>query len=197
MRLVTTFMLAGLLSACGSSPTTQYYVLKALAEPALQKTAVKENFAPSIGVGPVKIAGYLERPELVASGGGFQLQNQVSQRWAEPVDTAITRVVSDNLARLTAAQQVHSFPWRRDSQPQLVLRLQVLSLDINASAEAELRVVWQLAENAAGATIASGVDSFTQPAGLGAAQQAEAYSQLLLQLSHAVASAISRWQPPQ
>lgn len=123
----------------GRSAPAQYQLLTARAE--------KNSDAPlagkSIGIGPVQVAQFLQRPQIVTHNGGTQLQLSESQRWGEPLEQGIQRVLLQNLAALTGAE-TRNFPWRLSTTPDYALRIDVTDLDKLSNGETILDVSWVL-----------------------------------------------------
>ena len=88
-----------LLLSCGTTPSTRYYLLQATA------THSDNSSAHSIGVGPIRIADYLSRPQIVSTHGTNRLSLSEFDRWGEPLDSGITRVMVENIALLTGSEQ--------------------------------------------------------------------------------------------
>lgn len=180
-------VLALALTACGSSPRNNYYLL----------TATPGNSAsgqaPSLGIGPVEIPEYLNRSGLVYSRLGNQLQISSQERWAEPLEDGITRVIAMNLAGLLDTQNVRYFPWSPQRAPNYGIKINVLSLDANDH-QATLVAEWLLYRPDTKAMISRRISQLQQdlPAGkLEPEHLAPAYSQLLYQLSEIIATAVS------
>ena len=93
-----------LLGACGTTPASKYYLLSA------ETSRVPQGSTPSLGVGPIEIPEYLNRNALVYGREGNRLHVANFERWAEPLDSSIGRVVSLNLAALLDTQNVQRFP---------------------------------------------------------------------------------------
>lgn len=175
-----------LIQACASSTPTNYYVLQSLSV----VTKKVNDQGVDIGLGPMTVAEYLHRPQLLKTQGGYRLEYSDFERWAEPVDDGVLRVVQENLSRLVG-QSIKVFPWRRDEQPEKVIRGRVLVLDINAKGEAVLRADWRLVDQASGQQLAGDVSEYRTPAEAGYTGQAEAYSHLLAQFSQHLAAIIA------
>lgn len=184
-------LLAAALTGCGigaRSPDPAYHVLTPRAE------AASHALKGTIGVGPVRVAPFLLNQRIVVHGGGSQLQQRDSDRWAEPLDNGIQRVVLQNLSTLTGAK-MRNFPWRQRGTPHYAVRLDVLDLDRLPNGDAELEVIWMVEDMRAGRLARSLRERFTVPTqGRGADALTEAYSQLLLQLSGRVARALAAEQ---
>ena len=84
---------------------TRYYALTATSTGRL---ATRPDLA--VGVGPVVIPGYLDHKEIVTAGEANDLILADYHVWAEPLEKAITRVVSKNLSQLLGSPTVAPFP---------------------------------------------------------------------------------------
>jgi uncharacterized lipoprotein YmbA len=84
---------------------TRYYALTATSTGRL---AARPDLA--VGVGPVVIPGYLDHKEIVTAGEANDLTLADYHVWAEPLEKAITRVVSKNLSQLLGSPTVAPFP---------------------------------------------------------------------------------------
>jgi uncharacterized protein len=84
---------AVLIASCGSPPRERFYTLEAPEPPA-------DAQAPySIAVGPVSVPELVDRPQFVVRVSANQVAIAEQARWAEPLKSAIARVVAANLAQ--------------------------------------------------------------------------------------------------
>ncbi|WP_411827702.1 membrane integrity-associated transporter subunit PqiC [Luteolibacter sp. AS25] len=101
-------LLAFALAGCfGRAPT--FYLLSA------------EGEAPSgggvgIGVGPVSLAEYVDRENLVIQTGPNEIQIAESHLWAGDLDASVKRVLAVNLGRRLNTGNVQTYPWLRESE---------------------------------------------------------------------------------
>lgn len=123
----------------GRSAPEQYHLLTARAE----RNAAAPMMDKTIGVGPVRIAQFLQRPQIVTHGGGTQLRFDENTRWGEPLDQGIQRVLLQNMAALTGAE-TRNFPWRQNATPDYALRIDIIDLDKLQNGESILEVSWIL-----------------------------------------------------
>lgn len=91
-RICLTF-LAAMLAACASSPPVKYYSLGPGTVPATPDKAD----AAVMAFGPLRVPEYLNRSQLVTRGTGSDLTVHEYDRWAEPVEEAMHRVVAAQL----------------------------------------------------------------------------------------------------
>lgn len=177
------FLLASLsLSACigGRSEPVHYQLLTARAE---QNTAVPLA-GKTIGIGPVQIAQFLQRPQIVTHNGGSSLQVDPTLRWGEPLEQGIQRVLLQNISALTGAE-TRNFPWRQNATPEYAVRIDVTDFDKLANGETTLEVNW-IVENLKTARILK-----TQQQRI---RSNKDYDDLLLQLAQQVTSVLTALQ---
>jgi len=107
-------VIALLLTGCGvltpQSDRTQFYVLRPLSAP-----AAAEGSAPprglTVGLGPIDLAAYLDRPELVRRLGPNRVEIMDADRWASPLRLTLPSVLGTDLSNLLGPQAVTAFPW--------------------------------------------------------------------------------------
>jgi uncharacterized lipoprotein YmbA len=181
-----------LLAACGSTPSHNYYLLTAREAPGPTGTA------PSVGIGPVRIPEYLNRNNLVYQQDGNRLQIADYERWAEPLEEGILRVLGLNLAALLDTQDIRQFPWHPDRAPQFGVTLRLLSLDADQRG-AKLEAEWLLHRPATGEGLQRRLSRFSHTETTGELtpdRLATVYSDLLYRLSEEIAGAVRAASSP-
>ena len=185
-KFCAALLLLPLIAACGSTPPNSHYRLTA------QQTLPSSVDGPALGVGPIAIPQYLARDHLVRSDGGNALQIASSERWAEPLEDGVTRVLSLNLAGLLDTQNIHTFPWHPDRPPEWAVKMRLMALDAG-NTEAKLIAEWLLYRVEDDEPITRRLVEYEMALSTSdapAAEIAAAYSELLFRLSQDVASAI-------
>jgi uncharacterized protein len=106
--------LAGLvlLPACVSlkrSKPAEVFVL----EPLAARGAPSPDRPPAavIGILPVEVPGWIDRPQITSRGAGGQVTADEFFRWGEPIAKGVQRVVAENLAALLPDRRVVRAPW--------------------------------------------------------------------------------------
>jgi len=144
----------------------------------------------SIGVGPVRVAPFLARQQIVTHEGGNSL-NILPQRWGEPLEQGIQRVLLQNLATLTGAQ-TRGFPWRLNTAPDYALRIDVVDLDRLNGNTALLDVSWVLEDLKNRRVITTQQVRLTAPVNGGSTSAlVDAYSNLWQQLAQRVTAVLT------
>src|SRR5919109_1073251 len=101
-----------LIGGCASQPS-RFYLLSAppSAEPVPLGTSGGQG--ATIGVGPVTLPRYLDRPQIVTQTSPYELKLAEFDRWAEALDINFSRVLAENLSLLLPTARVVLAPWPR------------------------------------------------------------------------------------
>ena len=89
-----------------------------------------------LGLGPVAIPGYLDRPQLVTRVGANEVQLAAVARWGEPIREGIVRVLRQNLMAASAARAVIVYPWTSAAPVDLAVAVDVLRFEPNGRGDA-------------------------------------------------------------
>jgi uncharacterized lipoprotein YmbA len=96
----------------------------------------------SLGVGPVRLPGYLDRREIVMRVAQNRFDLSENDRWAEPLDENLTRVLAQNLSVLLRTDRIVVYPWPMDKKPDYRVEIQVLRFESNSAGEGQLSARW-------------------------------------------------------
>ncbi|MFT6558878.1 membrane integrity-associated transporter subunit PqiC [Sneathiella sp.] len=127
------------------SAPTQFYVLSA-GLPASNEASVGEVPAHiQIGIGPVEIPGYVDRPQMVTIGSGNTLVVADLHHWAEPVQESVKRVLIENVSTLLRPQQVFAYPANfHPSANSLQVSIEIREFIQDDTGMAKLTVSWNV-----------------------------------------------------
>ena len=139
-RLVQIVSLAIVLVACGSSPPVRYYDLEAL------ETGYSPDKAGAIniGVGPLRTPDYLSRPRMVTRAADAMIVVNDFDRWVEPLDDAIHRVLATNLDAQLDDAVVVAFPYTHISDLDYRVVGRIDRFDADADGLAVLEIQWRV-----------------------------------------------------
>src|SRR5215472_11684672 len=132
-RLLPAWLLAILsvvllgLHGCASSPPTRFYVLPPLTGAETASPAAHRDL--TIGVGPVTLHPYLDRPQIVTRASQARLILGEFDQWGAPLHDSITRSLTENLALLVSTDRVVLYPWSRTTVPDYQVTVDVLQFD--------------------------------------------------------------------
>ena len=94
------------LAGCGRSPQTTFYTLT----PLVTDATVPKSSGTSIAIASVTLPELVDRPQLVVPDGGTRIAILEGQRWAEPLKSAISRLLAENISRLMNSDRVSAYP---------------------------------------------------------------------------------------
>jgi hypothetical protein len=98
-------MLATLAACAGQSQPSKYYVLS-VTEP----DAARDPNGPAVTLGPVSLAKYLDRPQIVSRPTPNQLDVDEFNRWGGRLEDNVAQVLSEDIARRLKTARIAVFP---------------------------------------------------------------------------------------
>jgi uncharacterized lipoprotein YmbA len=128
----------------GRSPAPRLYTLAPVA-PAAPATAAT---GPVIGLGPVTLPGYLDRPQIVTRRSADELAAGEFDRWAEPLDEAVPRILGEDLAALLGTERLATYPWTRARGVTHQVTVDVLRFDGPLGGPVTLEARWRVLDPA-------------------------------------------------
>ncbi|MCK5697961.1 MAG: membrane integrity-associated transporter subunit PqiC [Gammaproteobacteria bacterium] len=115
------FFLVLFLSACtGTSKNTEFYQLEESSDASL--IGVEKGCI--IGVGPISLPEYINRPQIVTRQSKHHFNVSEFNRWIEPINGSIYRLLVINLSNNLNSNRVYWLP-RSDRQYPLDLRVAI------------------------------------------------------------------------
>lgn len=169
---------------CGSTPKTQFYTLGAgLAAP----PTAPPQAGYRVAVGPVTVPDIVDRPQLVVRLAPNRVELLEQHRWAEPLKSAIPRVIAADLTRLLGAE-VSTESRRMDAEYHV--RIEIGTFESLPGEAVALDALWSVRPRAAGATRSGRTALRVATDGPGYEALAAAHAGALAQLSRDVAAAI-------
>ncbi len=121
---------------------SRFYLLSPIANSSDNTAAAMPEL--SLGIGPVTLPDYVERPEIVVRTSPTQVRHSVIDQWAEPLGRNVTRVLSENLALLLGTSDVAAFPSFEVSHMQYQVRVAFLGFEQDAQHRALLSARWDI-----------------------------------------------------
>lgn len=131
------------LTACGTSPPTNFYVLSPIAGSGGPRPS--GDAEQIVGVGPVEVSAYLDRSQIVIREGANRIELADFHQWAEPVGDNIATVLAENLS--TLLPQVHAIvrPWS-DVPTDFQVPVKILRFDSDPAGRIHLRSSWSIVD---------------------------------------------------
>ena len=191
--IIVAFTAGGfLISSCGGNSPVRFYVLSPTKEVSRIQTEQGRPW-PIVGVGPIKMPRYLDRPQIVTSSGESEIFLSENDRWAEPLTDNFTRVIAQNLYALRCAKNVVTYPWSPSISCDYVVKAEVLRMDGTLGGTASLEVWWSIADGVRKGQLVSKRSNYNEPTkGPGYAALVEAQNRALGDFSREIAEELMK-----
>jgi len=135
-------VLGGCISV-SSSPTPRFYVLRVAED---HQTSKKNNILSNvlIGIGPVKIPEYQDRSQIVTQDKEKMLKFSEFDRWGEPLDLGVARLIREDLTALLPGAKFTLYPWNPSIPVKYRVVIEIVQLDSNLDKDLFLATQWQV-----------------------------------------------------
>ena len=121
----------------------KFYLLQP-ASPSAVRGVTEAQGSGVVGLGPVEMPAYLDRPQMVTGNPGAELQLAEYHRWAEPLKDTITRVLTENVGLWLPSRNVIAFPWNRAITPDYQVEVKISRFQAGADGVCELKADWTI-----------------------------------------------------
>lgn len=135
-------LLLTVLFGCATSPPSRFYLLSSVdtTDPQIKPSA--EDRCLSIGIGPIRIPDYLDRPQIVTRGTSSEIVLAEFDRWGEPIKDNLIRTLAKNLSVLLCTDTIAFFPWKGGIPIDYRIEMEVLRLDGSLGGNVSLEAWW-------------------------------------------------------
>lgn len=154
---------AGCSLTSGSDPA-RFYVLAPLDDAQSMGTPGGSTRQGLIGVGPVQLPDYLNRPQMVTRVGPNQLEILEHDRWAEPLANGFARTLAHDLSVLLGTEDMLVAPWHPTHAPEYAAEVDVLRFERDATGAVTLACRWALVATETGERVAGREMTLTEAA---------------------------------
>jgi uncharacterized lipoprotein YmbA len=136
------FTASGCLSV-PSTPNPRFYMLNSIGK---EQAVEKLEIAPGsiIEVGPIGIPDYQDRPQIVTKNNDGTLSFAQLDRWGEPLDSGLARIISSNLAAMLPEVNLETYPCNFAIPLDYQVIANVVQLDSQLQKEMIFTVQWSI-----------------------------------------------------
>jgi hypothetical protein len=138
-------MILALLTGCmGKSKPARFYTLTPVYE---SGTVMKEKSFESglaVGIGPVKIADYLNQSRIVTRTAGNRIRQAEFDQWTGSLQDNLVRTLAENLGFLLATDHVFIYPWRSFVPVDCQVMVDIVRFDGGLGKEVVLVARWSV-----------------------------------------------------
>jgi len=180
------------LGGCGAtSQPSKFYLLNSFSSS--ENGIAKAPSGLAIGIGPINIPEYVDRPQIVTRISANELNLAEFHKWAEPLKDNIPQVLADNVSILMKTDHVASYPWKRTTPIDYQVTIDVTRLDTAPDGEAHLIARWHIFGENTRTVLDAKKSHFTAPIqGSDYAAIVSALNQTIGDLSRDIATSIIR-----
>lgn len=177
------------LSGCTLTPPTRFYTLSGVATP---PSPAGIGAGQTIGVGPVTLPDYLDRPQVVTRSSANTVTIADFDSWVAPLTSLFQRVLVENLSLLLGTDDLVSLPQRRAVRLAYQVEVDVNRFDADATGRAVLDARWYVYGQDGDQLVQSGRSTITETVARAGDYEAiaAAMSRALGVMSEAIAGAI-------
>ncbi len=136
-----TSLVLGILTAGCSSKNSDFFILNTANLSNIQQHQACRN---TIMVERVKIAGYIDKPEIVTRIDQNQLIQAEFHRWAGPLSGNISDVIAENLALQLTQDRILTAPRMTTANINYYLTVKVNQFDVDSTGLSILQVTWSI-----------------------------------------------------
>jgi uncharacterized lipoprotein YmbA len=172
---------------------SHYFVLSSEGSAAVQPGARTDIW---LGLGPVKIPGYLDTQNIVRSDAGGSIHYVRNAFWAESLGDSFTRALLYRTGRRIGTGHVTQFPWYASTRVDWKVPVDVLRFEATSDGRVVLVARWTVQRAKDGAVVAGAESVLEEPAGDDPALVVDALSRCVDRLAAAIAEAVVRAAPP-
>jgi uncharacterized lipoprotein YmbA len=97
-----------------------------------------------IGIGPVKLADYLNQSQIVTHTSDNQMVKSEFDRWVGSFKDNFTNVLADNIGALLSTERIYLFPWRQSVPIDYQVTVDVVRFDGRLGEAAWLETRWSI-----------------------------------------------------
>lgn len=193
-RSISMILVIGLFAfggCLGKSQLPRFYVLSSMPD----DQAVVGSKTPAsdaiVGIGPIKLADYLDQSKLVTRTGDNKLMKSEFDRWAGSLKDNISNVLAENIGFLVPTERIYIHPWRGSVPIDYQIVLDVIRYDGQLGENALLVARWSLFSGQDKKMLAVSRSSIRESvSGSGYDDVVAAQSRALAKLSHEIVTAI-------
>lgn len=143
-RIAAAFFFLTLAACSLGSPPSIFYTLTALEPESLDAATPGGATRTTIAVGPVEIADYLARPEIVTRSNANTLKIAATERWGGTLRNNVARTLRDNLGLLLGPAGCRIVAWESPVPVDYRIALSIARFEEDESGNVILEADWLL-----------------------------------------------------
>lgn len=188
---VTLVIVALFLGGCTRSPSPRFYALSSLQDSQPASKEKRPAYNAVVGIGPIKIADYLDESRIVTYTGDHQLIKAEYDRWVGSLSDNLINVLADNIGFLVPTTRIYLYPWQTVVPIDYQVVVDVIRCDGRLGEAVWLEARWSVLQGPDKKLLKMNRSSISEPvSGSDYAAVVAAQSRALAKLSQEIARAI-------
>jgi uncharacterized lipoprotein YmbA len=191
LQVILAIGLFSLFGCLGKSQSPRFYTLSPIPEVQAMSKSETPSRGAIIGIGPIKLADYLDQSKLVTRTGDNRLVKAEFDLWAGSFKDNLTNVLAENIGFLVPTERIYIYPWRQSAPVDYQIVLDVVRCDGQLGDDALLVARWSILAGQDKELLAVSRSSIREPVtGSDYAAVVAAQSRALAKLSSEIVAAI-------
>ena len=191
LMVLSVMMLA--LGGCAGTRASKFYMLESISDSRGVERLEALDAAISVGLGPITLPDYLDRPQIVTRTNQNTVQLAEFDRWTGTLSSSVSRILTENLTVLLNTDNVVQYPWPAAFNVTYQVQVDVYRFDGILGDKAVLDAQWSILGKKGRKVLLLKKSTFVEPAGVPSFESlVSAQSRTLGDLSREIASALGK-----
>ncbi|QTA81951.1 ABC-type transport auxiliary lipoprotein component domain-containing protein [Desulfonema limicola] len=130
-----------IICSCSRTQPSRFYILNSISESDIHLSSPK-NTGLIVGIGPVDIPDYLQRPNIVTRTRKNSLMLAEYDKWAGSLKHDIPLILAENLSIALNTDHVFIYPWKTMLPVKYQVKIEIIRFDAEPEKQASLTARW-------------------------------------------------------
>ncbi len=179
------------IGGCSRTQTARFYTLNGFTDPSTEQQAVPSKDGVAVGLGPIRLPEYLDRPQIVTRVSPNEVRFAEYHRWAGPLSGDLSNILAKNLSTLLGTDHIALYPWKATTPIDCRVEIEVSRFDGKPGDSVLLESQWIVFSGDRKKVLGTNTSSLSEPVnGRGYEALVAAQSRALAALGREIAEAI-------
>ena len=154
-----------LVAGCGKTEPSRFYVLSYGHDQDGGAASTTAREGVGIGVGPVELPQYLDRPHVVTRSSDNKLELAEFDQWGGNLEDNFGHVLAENLSFELSTDRVSVYPWKASALIEYQVTVQVTAFEVDGEGDCQLDVRWSIVDQEARQVLVMARSSYREKVG--------------------------------
>jgi uncharacterized lipoprotein YmbA len=152
-------------AGCGKTEPSRFYVLSYDHGQGGDAASTTAREGVGIGVGPVELPQYLDRPHVVTRSSDNKLELAEFDQWGGNLEDNFGHVLAENLSFELSTDRVSVYPWKASAPIEYQVTVQVTAFEVDGEGDCQLDVRWSIVDQEARRVLVMARSSYREKVG--------------------------------